>query len=272
MKRLILSLVTVLCVIVFTEDYLLERSKASVLQENTNETKAFRQQLLSEELLETLKKESRGDRICFSRLLTNLMTNRNFQGNQPFKVSDFYEDTVYMKYKKEEYSNLLESYLAVWADIEYFPVGSWNTGFSDSWEEPRLYGGNRIHEGTDIFGEKDIAGYYPVVSMTDGVVEEVGWLPLGGYRIGIRSLHGGYFYYAHLSSYDREFQKKDAIKAGEILGFMGNTGYGTKGTSGKFPVHLHMGIYIATEHYRELAVNPYWILMETKNRRIAYVN
>ena len=41
---------------------------------------------------------------------------------------------------------------------------------------------------------------------------------------------------------------------------MGDTGYGEEGTSGKFAVHLHLGIYIRTEHTEELSVNPYWIL------------
>jgi murein DD-endopeptidase MepM/ murein hydrolase activator NlpD len=96
--------------------------------------------------------------------------------------------------------------------------------------------------------------------MTDGVVEKIGWLPLGGYRIGIRSPHGGYFYYAHLSGYEKKFQEGESIEAGDILGYMGNTGYGTEGTKGKFPVHLHLGIYIRTPQTEELSVDPYWIL------------
>ena len=41
---------------------------------------------------------------------------------------------------------------------------------------------------------------------------------------------------------------------------MGDTGYGEEGTRGKFAVHLHLGIYIRTEEYEELSVNPYWVL------------
>ena len=33
------------------------------------------------------------------------------------------------------------------------------------------------------------------------------------------------------------------VKAGELLGYMGDSGYGKEGTVGKFPVHLHFGIY-----------------------------
>ena len=56
-----------------------------------------------------------------------------------------------------------------------------------------------------------------MISMTDGKIEKIGWLPLGGYRIGIRSPHGGYFYYAHLASYEKYFQTGEAVEAGRSL-------------------------------------------------------
>ena len=41
---------------------------------------------------------------------------------------------------------------------------------------------------------------------------------------------------------------------------MGNTGYSkVEGTSGKFDVHLHFGIYYSDAD-REISYNPYWIL------------
>ena len=137
--------------------------------------------------------------------------------------------------------------------------------FEDTFGASRTYGGQRTHEGTDLFGSKNISGYYPVVSVTDGVVEKVGWLPLGGWRIGIRSPSGGYFYYAHLDSYSRDFQEGDSVRAGELLGLMGDTGYGPEGTRGKFPVHLHFGIYIRTSNRREISVNPYAVLRYLEN-------
>ena len=71
--------------------------------------------------------------------------------------------------------------------------------------------------------------------MTSGTVAKIGWLPLGGYRIGIRASHGGYFYYAHLASYEKNFQIGEPVKAGQILGYMGDTGYGEEGTAGRIP-------------------------------------
>ena len=48
---------------------------------------------------------------------------------------------------------------------------------------------------------------------------------------------------------------------------MGDTGYGEEGTRGKFAVHLHLGIYIHTEEYEELSVNPYWVLRWAEKMR-----
>ena len=78
--------------------------------------------------------------------------------------------------------------------------------------------------------------------MTDGVVTEKGWLEKGGWRIGITAPTGAYFYYAHLDSY-AELEKGDPVKAGDLLGYMGDSGYGEEGTTG-VSVHLHLGIYL----------------------------
>lgn len=109
----------------------------------------------------------------------------------------------------------MQLYRNFWKDLQYFPVAApygkkeEEFSFEDTWHEKRSYGGERQHEGCDVFGSQGTAGYYPVISITDGIVENVGWLPLGGWRIGIRSPGGGYFYYAHLFSYAEDFQKGD---------------------------------------------------------------
>lgn len=179
-------------------------------------------------------------------------------------------------FRQAELSKLAEAIRVIFADLEYFPIPKPTNPavpditYADGWMAERTYGGVRGHEGCDLMGDQMPAGTYPVVSVTDGVVEQIGWLPKGGWRVGIRAPSGAYFYYAHLSGYGGDLKKGDPVKAGEILGFLGDSGYGEEGTTGQFPAHLHLGIYIATDHYEELSVNPYWVLKYLEKRRLAY--
>ena len=77
------------------------------------------------------------------------------------------------------------------------------------------------------------------------------------------------FLLCHLDSY-ANLDTGDEVKAGDLLGFMGDTGYGTdEGTMGKFPVHLHLGIYINSGG-QEISVNPYPALKYTEEKKIDY--
>lgn len=161
---------------------------------------------------------------------------------------------------------------AIWDDLSYFPVPvsltypSLTVSFENSWMFERSYGGERRHEGTDIMPSQNETGIYPVISMTDGTVTSRGWLELGGFRIGITAPGGAYFYYAHLQSY-ADIRPGDKISAGDFIGYMGDTGYGKKeGTSGKFPVHLHIGIYLNSDG-KEISVNPYPVLKYLESRK-----
>lgn len=165
---------------------------------------------------------------------------------------------------------------AVMKDLTYFPVpkmaeGAADIAYEDTWGQPRTYGGDRKHEGTDLMASNNQRGYFPVISITDGTVEKLGWLEQGGNRIGIRSACGGYFYYAHLYSYAPELKQGDTVIAGQLLGFMGDSGYGKEGTIGQFAVHLHLGIYVNSPD-GEMSVNPFWILKILENKRVYYKN
>lgn len=179
---------------------------------------------------------------------------------------------------QKDFDRLSGMYRVLLSDLKCFPIPESSDPktpditYENGWMEERSYEGPRVHEGCDIMGGDCPSGFYPVVSMTDGTVEQVGWLPKGGWRIGIRAPLGAYFYYAHLSGYAKGWTAGDSVKAGELLGYMGDSGYGPEGTTGQFPVHLHLGIYVKTEHFEELSVNPYWILkyMEKYRLKAAY--
>jgi len=121
-----------------------------------------------------------------------------------------------------------------------FPVAmDHNYSYRSTWGDSRGFGGLRIHEGTDIF-----AGYgTPVKSTTYGVVELKGWNLYGGWRIGIRDIFNIYHYYGHLNGYSDDIKVGQVVQPGDVLGSVGSTGYGPPGTSGKFPPHLHYGMY-----------------------------
>ncbi len=65
-------------------------------------------------------------------------------------------------------------------------------------------------------------GLYPIVSMTDGGVTNLGWLEKGGYRVGITSDSGTYYYYAHLKA-TLTLMKENGRRPENFLGFMGDS-------------------------------------------------
>jgi murein DD-endopeptidase MepM/ murein hydrolase activator NlpD len=134
------------------------------------------------------------------------------------------------------------------------PLGS-NYSFRSTWGYSRGWGGKRIHEGTDIFARHGV----PVRSTCYGIIEIKGWNVYGGWRIGIRDLNNLYHYYAHLSGFDKQLKTGDIVRPGQTLGWVGSSGYGRPGTQGKFPPHLHYGIY-RDRGLVEWAFDPYPLL------------
>lgn len=164
---------------------------------------------------------------------------------------------------------------AVILELKYFPIptsilhSEYKVEFQNDFGKSRDSFVAHRHEGCDIIAHVQQSGLYPVVSMTNGIVWKFGYLPLGGYRLGIRTSSNHYYYYAHLASYKKEFKIGDIIHAGDIIGYMGDTGLGREeGTTGKMPVHLHVGIYYFDENNHLNAINPYPYLKQIEKARI----
>ena len=244
-------------------------SEKSRLSEDILSSEGFRRQTVSGEAMEQVRKmDAPGEALAVYWLESNF-------GQEPFSLLP---DETAAARKRWERAKGWGSYLAacqaVWDDLQYFPVAEssdnsrLSVSFEDSWMFDRSYGGERGHEGTDIMPSVNEPWRFPVVSMTDGTVESKGWLELGGYRLGIRAPHGAYFYYAHMDSYS-DIEEGDTINAGDLLGFMGDTGYGTEeGTRGKFPVHLHVGIYLY-QNEQEISINPYPALSYVQDKKVS---
>lgn len=244
-------------------------SEDSRLTDNILESENFRRQPADKWTLEQISDmEDPGEYLAVCWL-------ENKFGEKDIHITP--EEALSMRKRWERakgWAGYLSACQAVWDDLTYFPVAvsdapDIGVTFEDSWMFDRTYKEERGHEGTDIMSSENKRGVLPVISITDGVVQNKGWLELGGYRIGIRSPHGAYFYYAHLDSY-ADIEEGDEVKAGDLLGFMGDTGYGTEeGTRGKFPVHLHLGIYIY-DNDREISVNPYPALKYLEDKRLGF--
>lgn len=161
------------------------------------------------------------------------------------------------------------------SDCEYFPIPESSLNpfltvtFVDSWMGERNYRGKRGHEGTDIMAAEDEPGLYPVLSVSDGTVTSLGWLEKGGWRVGVTSDNNVYYYYAHLDSYASALKEGDEVQAGQLLGFMGDSGYGPEGTTGQFATHLHFGIY-SYETGKEISFNPYYLLKTLEKRKLKH--
>ncbi len=157
------------------------------------------------------------------------------------------QKTLLQYYGKEETVNQIKTIAEIYAQIQTitlderaFPLPvHQNYSYRGTWGMSRGWGGRRIHEGTDLFASYGV----PVKSTSYGVIEVMGWNDYGGWRVGIRDMHNTYHYYAHLSGFNKDYTEGDLVKPGEIIGYVGSSGYGKEGTSGKFPPHLHYGMY-----------------------------
>lgn len=267
----VLTITAVLCFVTALTGRIQQTAKITHLWADEETKELFRRQQVSAEWYQTFGEyEKKSEFSRYDYLCACILTQKTDKTELEENLKLLY------RYHSRNIRSMAKMEQAVWEDLEYFPIPLSETNpklsvsFENSWLFDRNFGGNRGHEGTDVMASLNERGRYPVVSMTDGVVEKVGWLKLGGYRIGIRSPHGGYFYYAHLYDYARDFQEGDTIKAGDMLGFMGDSGYGAEGTVGKFAVHLHVGIYVNDKTDTEISLNPYWVLKYLETQRLYY--
>jgi murein DD-endopeptidase MepM/ murein hydrolase activator NlpD len=90
------------------------------------------------------------------------------------------------------------------------------------------------HHGDDIFAPLGA----PLLAIAHGTVFSVGWNRVGGWRLWLRDDKGWEYYYAHLSAYTPLAVNGAVVNAGDVLGFVGDTG-DAQGT----PYHLHFEVH-----------------------------
>ncbi|MCL2560205.1 MAG: M23 family metallopeptidase [Turicibacter sp.] len=173
---------------------------------------------------------------------------------------DDFEAALLAYYQNEEATRIILGISQLFAhhgtielDERSFPVSTWNNySYENGYGAARGWGGRRSHEGIDIFADYGV----PVLATSYGIVEVAGWNKYGGYRIGIRDIYNTYQYYAHLQGFAEGLGVGTLVEPGQVIGSVGSTGYGKEGTSGKFPPHLHFGLY-KYDGSKEWAFNPY---------------
>ena len=104
----------------------------------------------------------------------------------------------------------------------------------------------------------------PIIAIESGTVEALGWNQYGGWRIGIRSHDKKrYYYYAHLRQnypYAEWLEEGCEVTAGDVIGYMGHTGYSTKENVNNIEVtHLHWGLELIFDESQKESNNEIWI-------------
>lgn len=130
----------------------------------------------------------------------------------------------------------------------------------DDFGNGRTFGYARKHLGHDLMGSIGT----PIMAVESGIVEVMGWNMYGGWRIGIRSFdQKRYYYYAHLRKdkpFHSELYEGKVVKAGEVIGYLGMTGYSTKENVNNITTpHLHFGMQIIFDESQKECVNELWI-------------
>lgn len=111
--------------------------------------------------------------------------------------------------------------------VRVCPLEEVDTFVSD-WGDSR---GWRTHKGNDINSPMGT----PLVAMESGVVIQADWHYLGGNGIYVRGdITGDVYYYAHLSAYADNITVGTPVAAGQVIGYVGDTG------NADVP-HLHLG-------------------------------
>lgn len=124
----------------------------------------------------------------------------------------------------------------------------------------RSFGFKRKHLGNDLMGGLGT----PIIAVEGGVVEAIGWNRYGGWRVGIRSFDSKrYYYYAHLQKdtpFAKDLAEGDSVQPGDIIGFMGRTGYSDKeNTNNIETVHLHFGMQLIFDESQKECNSEIWI-------------
>ena len=111
--------------------------------------------------------------------------------------------------------------------------------------------GMRKHTGTDIHAEEGTEIY----SCTDGIILYIGYATIPGYYVIIKDPLGYEYHYYHMVRKTDFLEQGQTVKAGDIIGHVGNTGNSTVN-------HLHITIIAPDGKY----IDPYSLMVAARKR------
>lgn len=227
------------------------------------------------ELLAYLSCKNGGNFKNFSTKDLNFLVEELKNGQT---MEDLTQNMKFYNYYYESYSAILggfignysietakedgtKSYQEKYGLKAFLPIAK-NYSFShyDDFGNSRSYGFKRTHLGNDLMGSIGT----PIIAVESGVIENIGWNQYGGWRIGIRSFDTKrYYYYAHLRKnhpYAEGLEEGSTVKAGDVIGYLGMTGYSTKENVNNINVpHLHFGMQLIFDESQVDSPNEIWI-------------
>lgn len=127
------------------------------------------------------------------------------------------------------------------AELAVPVAGVARSQLEQTWGDARG-GGTRAHHGIDIIASQGT----PVVAAARGTIEKLFQSEAGGTTLYVRSPQRRIvYYYAHLAGYAPGVREGQVVKAGDPLGFVGDTG-----NAGAGNYHLHFGVALTTPEQR----------------------
>lgn len=179
------------------------------------------------------------------------------RADQQARVNTLRAQTSGIQAKLAEQTGILagiDSDIANMIGVSYGGGGGWNVGpvngkyfpvagphsFVNDWGAPRAVG--RTHKGCDIMANYGV----PCVAVTSGTVSQYSGGNAGLY-VGLSGDDGTLYYYMHLQAYG----SSGRVQAGEIVGYVGDTG-NARGTP-----HCHFEVHPGHGG----PVNPYPLLV-----------
>lgn len=227
------------------------------------------------ELLAYLAAENGGNFKNFKKVQLDTLVSKIQNGES---ISDLTCSMKFYDYYYEAYSAVLSGFIGNYSiqtlnsdgSLEFqnkygikafLPIAkNYNFTHYDDFGNSRSYGFKRTHLGNDLMGSIGT----PIVAVESGIVEHLGWNQYGGWRIGIKSFDGKrYYYYAHLRKdhpYVSSLEEGDTVNAGDVIGYLGMTGYSVKENVNNINVpHLHFGMQLIFDESQVDSPNEIWI-------------